>query len=65
MTQRRFVKWNTLNCEHGSGSWSVVDDFMPPTSLARYPVSTPRHGCSNCVANAKPDEQAGDQRHYY
>ena len=30
MTQRRFVTWNTLNCEHGSGSWSVVRRLHAP-----------------------------------
>ena len=28
MTERRFVTWNTLKCEHGSGSWSVVDGML-------------------------------------
>ncbi len=23
---RRFVSWNTLHCEWGSGSWALLDD---------------------------------------
>lgn len=25
---RKFITWNTLHTEHGSGSWAVIDDML-------------------------------------
>jgi hypothetical protein len=42
---RRFINWISLHNEHGSGSWSVIDDIVT-VRTCHGTKSVPLNGCT-------------------